>query len=117
MSDAPPKGSWEWWRQATKEEMWAYIEETDEEWRRMGFGRRRNRQRLPEPSLPVRSAPARREHVRHKQVNVKLTEEDHGRLEGAARVYGVRPATMAQLLVNRGVRAVLEDDEAECSDS
>jgi hypothetical protein len=112
MSDDPPKGSNEWWRQATREEMWAYIEEGDEELRRLGFGRRRNRKEISGPSLPAGSAPGGREHVRDKQVNVKLTEEDHGRLERAARLYGVRPATMAQLLVNRGARAVL-DEEAD----
>lgn len=53
------------------------------------------------------------ENLRARQVNVKLTDEDYEKLQRAARIYGVRPATMAQLLVNRGLRAVLEGDPEE----
>jgi hypothetical protein len=42
-------------------------------------------------------------------VNVKLTARDHDALVDAARRYGVAPATLAQMLVNRGLAAVAEE--------
>ena len=93
-------------------------------WEKLGFGsldefwesqrprRRRNRNRIPGPALPEASRPDRRRSARSRtsQVNVKLTASDHADLKRAAELYGVAPATMAQLLVNRGVRAVLDGE-------
>jgi hypothetical protein len=111
----PPRGSGEWWRQATTEQMWEFIEETDEKWARMGLGPRRSRKSIPDPSLPRGAAPGEhgRGRIRDRQVNVKLTARDHERLARVARSFGVRPATMAQLLVNRGLEAALDDRDDE----
>ncbi len=46
--------------------------------------------------------------LRHRQVNVKLREDEKADLDRAARRYGVAPTTLARMLVNRGVRAILE---------
>jgi hypothetical protein len=51
----------------------------------------------------------RRKPVR--QVGIKLRPADYEALASAAFLYGVRPSTMARLLVNRGVRAVLESKQ------
>jgi hypothetical protein len=48
----------------------------------------------------------RRQPVR--QVGIKLRPADYEALASAAFLYGVRPTTMARMLVNRGARAVLE---------
>ena len=54
--------------------------------------------------------------MRSCQVNVRLTPEDLEELESAALAYGVATATMAQLLVNRGLEAVArEERERELS--
>ena len=47
---------------------------------------------------------------------MKLTEDDHEALVVAAREYGVRPATMAQMLVNRGLEAVARERERSDGD-
>ena len=62
----------------------------------------------PSPRLPGGRAPegTDRRGVRSRQVNVKLTAKDYEALTEAARSYGVAPATMAHLLVNRGLEAV-----------
>ena len=49
--------------------------------------------------------------TRPRQVNVKLKLGEGGDLDRAALLYGLRPSTLARLLVNRGVRAILEPDE------
>jgi len=43
-----------------------------------------------------------------RQVGIKLRPADYEALASAAFLYGVRPTTMARMLVNRGARAVLE---------
>jgi hypothetical protein len=51
--------------------------------------------RLPEPRL--------------RQVSVKLRASEGEDLDRAAKIYALAPTTLARLLVNRGVRAILED--------
>jgi len=46
-----------------------------------------------------------------RQVGIKLRPADYEALASAAFLYGVRPSTMARLLVNRGARAVLESKQ------
>ena len=108
-------------------------EEADEDpyWRRLGFSSSREFldgleahqskldqwfQRFRSGDPPAASVPGdeigelgvvtRRAPVR--QVGIKLRPADYAALANAAFLYGVRPSTMARLLVNRGVRAVLE---------
>lgn len=52
--------------------------------------------------------PPRASQMRRRQVNVKLREHEAEALERAADIYGLRPSTLARVLVNRGVDAVLE---------
>jgi hypothetical protein len=47
--------------------------------------------------------------ARRHQVNVKLREHERAQLEQAARRYGVAPSTLARMLVNRGVKAILDE--------
>ena len=54
---------------------------------------------------PPRSPPPRT-----RQVNVKLREQEGADLDRAARSYGVAAATLARMLVNRGVAAILDGD-------
>jgi hypothetical protein len=42
------------------------------------------------------------------QVSVRLRPLDFGRLRQAADLYGVRPTTLARMMVIRGVRAILD---------
>ncbi len=90
---------------------------SEEEWWDAMFGKRsagdqefagNERRRL---GFTEGTRPQRRERpgVRSRQVNVRLTPEDHEALEDAAREYGVATAAMAQLLVNRGLEAVARE--------
>ncbi len=42
-------------------------------------------------------------------MNVKLRPQEGAELDRAAKAYGVAPTTLARLLVNRGVRAIVGD--------
>jgi hypothetical protein len=55
----------------------------------------------------VESAAARE--MRTRQVNVKLRRSEGSDLDRAARIYGLAPSTLARLLVNRGVKAILDE--------
>jgi hypothetical protein len=69
---------------------------------------RSHRRQLPEAStVPTPELPAKRGGVTSNQVGVKLAAEDFRRLRRAAQVYGLPPSTLARLLVNRGVNAIL----------
>jgi hypothetical protein len=45
-------------------------------------------------------------------VNVRLTRLGYEALAKAARTYGLRPTTLARLLIHRGAIAVLEAQES-----
>lgn len=45
--------------------------------------------------------------LRVRQVNVKLRPSEGADLDRAAGIYGVSPSTLARMLVNRGVKAIL----------
>jgi hypothetical protein len=47
--------------------------------------------------------------MRTRQVNVKLRRSEGSDLDRAARIYGLAPSTLARLLVNRGVKAILDE--------
>jgi hypothetical protein len=47
--------------------------------------------------------------IRSRQVNVKLRRSEGADLDRAARIYGLAPSTLARLLVNRGVKAILDE--------
>ena len=42
------------------------------------------------------------------QVGVRLRQSDFHRLSRAAEIYGVRPTTMARMMILRGVKAILD---------
>ena len=67
-----------------------------------------------EPELPARKR--RNERVRARQVNVKLTEGEHSRLEEAARAYGLRPATLARAFVVKATEVALKRDPDSARD-
>jgi hypothetical protein len=48
--------------------------------------------------------------LRKRQVNVKLRPGEADDLDRAATLYALAPSTLARMLVNRGVRAILDRD-------
>jgi hypothetical protein len=110
--------------------------EQDLYWRRLGFGSHqefldgleRNQAKLDQwfPSArrrsdpPAASVPGREigevgvvKRAPVRQVGIKLRPADYEALASAALLYGLRPTTMARLLVNRGVRAALESHDEQ----
>jgi hypothetical protein len=88
------------------EEFEAVQRRANPEWREY-----RDVRDLPASELPgdeIAEVAPRRRRTPVRQVGVKLRAADYEALANAAFLYGVRPTTMARLLVNRGVRAVLE---------
>jgi hypothetical protein len=64
-------------------------------------------------TVPVADAPRsrhRRSSLKSRHVGIRLTERDFAALDGLARAHGVRPGTMARMLIVRAVRAVADDD-------
>jgi len=113
-----------WWNQAGYETYWDYVQETEKKWAQMGFSsiyrkrkKRPKAQELPDASPPdvdldALAADATRPRTsRDRQVNVRLTQVGFDALAEAARVYGLRPTTLARLLIHRGALAVLEDQK------
>jgi hypothetical protein len=110
-----------WWNQAGYETYWDLVKEDEAGWQRMGFrsiyDKRRKRPKtaeLPDPTPPeidmdALAADATRPRRRREcQVNVRLTQLGYDALREAARGYGLRPTTLARLLIHRGAIAVLE---------
>jgi hypothetical protein len=110
-----------WWNKAGYETYWDYVQESEAKWARMGFRsiykRRRSRpksQDLPDPTpreidIDALTADATRPHgPRERQVNVRLTELGYGALREAAKGFGLRPTTLARLLIHRGAVAILD---------
>jgi hypothetical protein len=71
-------------------------------WQRMGSG-------IDLEALAADATRSRRPRTR--QVNVRLTELGYDALCQAAQSYGLRPTTLARLLVHRGALAVFEARE------
>ena len=67
--------------------------------------------RLPGEEVGDIAPPRRIPPPRTRQVNVKLREQEGLDLDRAARSYGVAPATLARMLVNRGVTAIINGDD------
>jgi hypothetical protein len=63
------------------------------------------------PAVELADLPEGTRRGRVRQVGIKLSRAQFEDLVRAASLYGVRPSTMARLLVNRGVGAVLDRDE------
>jgi hypothetical protein len=99
-------------------------------WERLGFDSwdaymvyLRRQQSMYDPPPPVEEAAAttglpgeelgrlrpRRREKRRRQVNLKLLADEGAKLDRVAKVYGVPPATLARMLVNRGVQLIIEE--------
>ncbi len=52
-----------------------------------------------------------RPELRRRQVNIKLREAEGEALDRAAKIYGLAPATLARVLVNQGIEAILKEYE------
>jgi hypothetical protein len=113
-----------WWNQAGYETFWDYVQESEAKWARMGFNsiynkrhKRPKTQDLPDGSPPdidldaVVADATRPRRPRDRQVNVRLTQVGYEALREAAHVYGLRPTTLARLLIHRGALAVLEEEK------
>lgn len=74
-------------------------------WRR---GERVPVARMPADEVAELETPPPRLELRNRQVNVKLRRSEGKDLDSAARDFGVAPSTLARMLVNRGVKAILE---------
>jgi hypothetical protein len=112
-----------WWNKAGYETYWDVVKEEEAGWKRMGFksifDKRKKRPasatELPDASPPeidldaVAKDATRPRRPRDHQVNVRLTELGYTALREAAREYGLRPSTLARLLIHRGAVAVLAD--------
>jgi hypothetical protein len=71
--------------------------------------RKRPQSELPTAAIPEANPPRpRRAPAKARQVCVKLTEEGYESLAEAAAIYGVRPSTLARMLVHRGACAAIE---------
>ena len=114
-----------WWNQAGYETFWDYVQHSEATWARMGFDSiyRRRRKRPKTQELPVSAPPqldlgavvadaTRPRRPRDKQVNVRLTALGYDALCEAAGAYGIRPTTLARLLLHRGAVAILEEHKA-----
>ena len=110
-----------WWNQAGYETYWDLVKEDEAGWERMGFksifSKRRKRPHagdLPDTApaeidLEALAKDATRPRgTRQRQVNVRLTQLGYDALCEAARIYGLRPTTLARLLIHRGAHAVLD---------
>jgi hypothetical protein len=111
-----------WWNKAGYETYWEVVKEEEAGWERMGFRsklrprrkRPRSAQELPDSAPPeidldaLAADAVRPRRARRRQVNVRLTELGYDALREAARAYGLRPSTLARLLIHRGALAVLE---------
>jgi hypothetical protein len=115
-----------WWNKAGYETYWDYVQVSEKRWAQMGFQSiyKKRKRRPKSGDLPDASPPdldlaalaedaTRPRNSRDRQVNVRLTELGYEALAQAARAYGLRPSTLARLLIHRGALAVLEAQKAE----
>jgi hypothetical protein len=130
-SEADRKES-EYWERRGFSSLEEFLEETEADWDRVNgrtpppplrsvdgrpptildiLTRRRKppRSELPIAEIPEANPPRpRRATTKVRQVCVKLTDEGYESLAEAAAIYGVRPSTLARMLVHRGAGAVIE---------
>jgi len=118
-----------WWNEAGYETYWDCVQQTELSAARMGLSSIYKRRRSKVSELPDASPPdvdlealaadaTRPSASRDRQVNVRLTQLGFNALTQAAERYGLRPTTLARLLIHRGALAVLEEARiAERSDA
>lgn len=111
-ADGPRAGDGDplkFWAQLGFESFDAYLAHVEDLQTR---GRSRLGERVPVARVPgaeLGDHPApERPYLRQRQVNVKLRSPEGEELDRAAALYGLAPTTLARLLVNRGVRAILD---------
>jgi hypothetical protein len=105
------------WKRLGFDSYQAYIDYMERQQARLAPGPRRSR--VPKVELPGGEvgeigqprpgAGRERRERRLRQVNVKLRPSEGEDLDRAARIYALAPTTLARLLVNRGVGAILDD--------
>lgn len=116
--EGPRRGD-AYWRSLGFSSQREFNEALERDQRRIGekWRGRRGAPAVPTAPMPgdeIADVPrARRKPLR--QVGIKLRPDDYEALARAARLYGARPTTLARLLVNRGVRAVLEAERGAAS--
>lgn len=109
-----------WWNKAGYESYWEVVKEQELASKAMGlssiFVQTREAPKvedLPDVAPPPIDLDAlamdatRPRASRERQVNVRLTSLGYDALLEAARAYGLRPTTLARLLIHRGAHAVL----------
>ena len=103
-----------WWESYGYESLQDYLDEQDRVYEAV-MGRqpkRRSVDELPAATLGKPEVPPGRNALRRRsrQLGLKLTEDEFAQLSAAAATYGVRPTTLARMLVHKGVRAIAELD-------
>lgn len=79
----------------------------------LGYRRSTSTLSTPQDWLPgdgIEGAPLRVRRDGTRQVNVRLSAHDHDRLVALAADYGVATATMARMLLKRGIGAAAGED-------
>jgi hypothetical protein len=118
-----------WWNAAGYETYWDCVQEQEKSWARMGYSSIYGKPKatpqaseLPDATPPsidleaVASDATRPRGSRERQVNVRLTQIGYEALSQAAKAYGLRPTTLARLLIHRGALAVLHGQAVEPGD-
>jgi hypothetical protein len=106
-----------WWVGYGYSSFEEYLEELEENHRRVWGRPKRRRSELPSPTLGNPEVPrtGRVAGRKSRQLCLKLSEQHYAELASAADSYGVKPTTLARMLVRKGVNAIVEMDEARDS--
>jgi predicted DNA binding CopG/RHH family protein len=70
-------------------------------------------QAVPDRREPTKVHDAAVERRKDSRVTVRMSPEQYDCLLDAAKFYGVAPTTLARMLVNRGVHAILDEERRD----
>ena len=113
MPDGSPLQVWPQLTQAefkSEDDFWAYLDEIIR-FNNFLTPSHLQQDRQDDPSVPAPNLPSPRQgpqSVSH-QVGLRLSPADYGLLKRLSAAHSVKPATMARILVSRGVRAAFDD--------
>jgi hypothetical protein len=117
--DPPDREEPPFWVRLGFDSLEQYLDSLDETWDRLMGGRRVATPDGVHPTPDVVIEPTSSEIGRQlpepgprrvRQVNIKVTDEGYSALTRVARSHGLPPATLARVLVARGVRSLLVRD-------